>query len=514
MVTKKQPKDLTKAWLQDFKEKSAIVNDIVWPSTKYQNDPAAFAIEILGIEPWGKQVEILNSIRDHKRVAVKSGHKIGKSNCAAIIAIWFYCSFNDARVILSSATARQIRDVLWREISKLYKKAKQKIGGNLHELPSSGLTSEDFREIKGFTSKDPEGFAGTSGANILYIFDEASGIDDLIYQAADGNRAAGAKIVLFSNPTKLSGEFHQAFTKKKHLYKCITVSSEETPNVIQGIEVIPGLACRDWVEEKKLEWGEESPLYQVRVKGNFPNADQCTIVPLWLVEQSIENGRSADLKDKRYQGKLHIGVDVARFGDDFSVICFRRGLNVQRLIKKNGLNTTQLVRLIEKSYTETRNDREVKPTIYIDVIGVGGGVADQIDRKKFDVIEVNVAKRANNPKEYVRLRDELWFNIADWLKSGPCILPDDDDLAAELTCPLYFFDAQGRRQVESKDEIKKKIHRSPDSADALGLTLCNENFSIVSGSFEEEFEYIPSFQTNIYNDRMNPYDNQISPYSS
>ena len=509
---KKNSKDFLKNSLEAFKKASSDALNIKWPSEKYQNDPVKFAIDILGIDPWDKQIEILEGVRDNKRVAVKSGHKVGKSNSAAILALWFYCSFDDARVILTSSTARQVREVLWREISKMYDRSKR-IDGKINELPASGLRAKDQRQIIGYTAQKKEDFAGTSGKNILYVFDEASGIPDEIFEAADGNMAAGARIVLFSNPTQSSGEFHAAFNKKSKFYKCITISSEETPNVIERREVIPGLASYEWIEQKKQEWGEDSPIYQIRIKGNFPDADSCTVVPFHLVNQAAERSKDQiDYRNKDYQGKISIGVDPARFGEDFTSITFRRNKHVIRIVQENGLDSKEIIKLINSNYIEIKKDRELKPIVCVDSCGgYGSGIIDYLDRKIFDVKEVNVASKSTRPSEFVRLRDELWFNITEWLKSGKCILPDNDKLISELTCPLYTFDPKNRRQVQSKDEIKKKLKRSPDFADSLALSLAAD-FDLIQEEKQEYYQSIKDISIYEAERNMSPYGGEISPY--
>ncbi|HSC89385.1 MAG TPA: hypothetical protein VLC09_19010, partial [Polyangiaceae bacterium] len=268
---------------------------ITWPSPRYRDAPVAFFREVLGVDPWHRQIEIIEAVRDHKRVAVRSGHKVSKSHSAAGLALWFFCSFDDARVVMTSTTARQVDDILWRELRmvlhrsgvcaacKAADRAAYPDQPHLHtrapcehstlipeepaEKAKTGLHSADFREVVGFTAKEAEAVAGVSGKNLLYIVDEASGVRQEIFEAIEGNRAGGARILMLSNPTKNEGEHFDAFHSKKHLYKTVTVSSEETPNVVERRLVIPGLCEHEFVDEKKEEWGEESALYKIRVKG-------------------------------------------------------------------------------------------------------------------------------------------------------------------------------------------------------------------------------------------------------
>lgn len=501
---------------KDLKEKSSTKKkSLKFPLIQYQKDILGFTSEILGVKPWSKQIEILLAVQDHKRITVKSGHKTGKSMTAAIIALWFYCCFPKARVVLTATTVNQIKNILWRELRMIFANSLKKIDGDLHELPSSGLKSNDFREILGFTAKEPEGMAGTSGGNLLYILDEASGIPDNIYEAIEGNRAAGAWVILFSNPTKKEGEFFLSHTKKKEFYKCFTISSEETPNVISGQNLIPGLAIKDYIEEKKKEWGEDSSIYKVRITGDFPIEGENTVVPIHLVEAAIERGFDPNLINSTsdlYKGRLILGVDVARFGVDFSVISIRRGLKVYPLIAKNGLNSIELSNLVLSTVRSIVEVQDQIPLVNVDGGGgYGSGLVDRLREfpSEVEVVEVNVSTLPSKTSQYPLLRDELWFNLKEFLQQE-VILPDDDLLSGDLTSATYSFDHKSRQKVSSKDEIKKKIHRSPDRADALALTLykyfvSKENWEPLAKPIQQEFNQRRSYRNNI----INPYESQF-----
>ena len=235
----------------------------------WRQSPALFARDCLGVSLWSKQEEICDAVVVHPRVAVRSGHKIGKSRAAAVIALWFALCYPGARVILTSASARQVRAILWRELRLLYNGAPVPLGGTWHDDPSSGLRFDHGSEIFGFSTDQPERMAGISGTDLLFIVDEASGVPELIFEAVEGNRAGGARLVLFSNPTRTAGTFYEAFTSKKNFWHGIHVQSTETPNAT-GTGNVPGLATAEWCREKLLEWGPSSPLYEVRVAGTFP----------------------------------------------------------------------------------------------------------------------------------------------------------------------------------------------------------------------------------------------------
>jgi hypothetical protein len=454
----------------------------------WRSDPVGYCRRVLGVEPWDKQIEIIEAVRDYPRVAVKSGHKIGKSKCAGIIAWWFFASFPGARVILTSASSRQVRSILWREVRSLYRNAKIKPSDTPPlKVPDPGLEVDDGREIKGFTTDDPERMAGISGESVLFIVDEASGVAPEIFEAIEGNRAGGARVLMLSNPTQTTGEFFEAFNTKREFYKTLTVSSEDTPNVREGRNVIPGLATVGWVEEKRREWGVGSPLYSVRVAGQFPAQAKNAVVSLGVIEAARE--RWEDLQHKcspkcaepcdlataldrgAYDGRLHIGVDVARFGDDDSVIVCRRGLMHVSTEAINGMDVVSIAGSVILAARSARRPGEDRPIIKVDVIGIGGGVAD-ILRQHTDVVvvDVNVSEASQRPNEYANLRAQLHFDLARWLKDGGAI-QEDAKLEQELLAPTYSFDMKGRQKIEAKEEIKKRLGRSPDRSDALALAV-------------------------------------------
>lgn len=485
-----------------------------WPSDLYRDRPIEFAREIVGAEPWDKQVEILEAVRDHKRVAVTSGHKVSKSHSAGLIALWFYSSFDDARVVMSSTTSRQVDKILWREIRMMHARAgrcvgckaadkarlarrepagplpcphSQLIDGDLGVLARTGLrTTSDFREIVGFTAREAEAVAGVSGKNLLYILDEASGIPDEIFAAIEGNRAGGARVVMFSNPTKTEGEFFEAFHAKAELYKLIQISSEETPNVRAGREIIPGLATLEWVEEKRKEWGPDSPLYKVRVKGEFVLKEDGKIISI----HAISEAEARWLEDVPAEGRLCIGIDPAGANDgdasdrDETVFAPRRGQKILNLLAVRGLDEHAILVNLLGMLKDCRRARDERPLVVLDSEGdIGSRVArcfrDHLadNPDDFDLICVKASNAATRqPQNYDRTRDELWANFADWLREGGAI-PGDAKLAKELHAPEWFFveTKKGKlAKVTPKKDLRKFLGRSPDRADASLLAVWSD----------------------------------------
>lgn len=432
----------------------------------WHDDPIRFAREALGFKRlWSRQREVLTRVAANSRIAVRSGHKVSKSTTAVVLSLWFLVTRPRSRVVMTSASYRQVRDILWKELRRVAGEAPIPIGGKLATDPETGLQLRDGREIVGLSTNEPERIAGYSSPEMLFILDEASGIDEAVFEALEGNRAGGARIVLFSNPTQTSGTFFDAFHSKAEFWTTIHISSEESPNVTGAEESIPGLATPEWVAEKRREWGEESALYQVRVRGNFPTQGDKAVIPLVHVVNAV--ARWADEPDD--QGPLVLGVDVARFGDDESVIVPRRGNRVWPARVLTQLDGPNLAGEVLGVVRELRRLGE-KPAVHVDVIGVGASAYDVLARSdEVAAVPVNVAEKAT-AEGFHSLRDQLWGSTRDWLKGGGAI-PDDARLQAELVSPVYAFDAQGRMQVESKQAMKKRLNRSPDRADALALAI-------------------------------------------
>lgn len=519
---------------------------IRFPCKRYQDDPLAFFREILGVEPtasgdwgvWRKSLDLIEAVRDHDRVAVKAGRKVSKSWTIAGLALWYYCSFEDARVIMTSTTAQQVERVLWLEISRLYARSGKCIAcktadpnnvkiprpcphsavidGELGMLPHTGLKMKDvdrgdFREIFGFTSKQGEAVQGMSGTRMLYVIDEASGIPDFVFDAIEGNRAGGAKVILTGNPTRNDGEFYDAFHDKALRpddpestgYKCITISSEESPNVLAGREIIGGLATRAFIRERQKEWGPESPLYKIHVKGEFAKQEEGCAFSIHTIAES-----EALWPITEGTGRLYVGLDPAGESGMGDETCFtlRRGFKVYEPIVKQGLNSAahqaELLRLL----AERRVGREV-PVVVMDRAGSIGadlygtlhGYLDRCERDRklpsFELVGVRGNDRADRqPQVYATRRDELCASLAEMMKAGLAIYTDIK-LEKELHVVRWRqLPGSGLFQIMPKVEIKKLIGRSPDRWDSLQLA-CWEEGSLLSNGASDGEAYVPPKKT-------------------
>ncbi|MCE2501838.1 MAG: AAA family ATPase, partial [Dehalococcoidia bacterium] len=333
-----------------------------------------FASETLGVTLWRKQQEVLEAVRDERRVAVKSGNGLGKDFTAAVAVLW-YLQRHDPAIVLSTApTFRQVRHVLWRQIHALYRRAAETLGGRM--LDTRWELAED-RYALGLSANDADQFQGFHSENMFVVVDEAEGVDEEIYEAVEAvMTSANPRLLLIGNPTTTSGGFHRAFHRERGIYTTITISALDSPNVAQGSIEIPGLTTAAWVEERRAMWGEDSQLFRARVLGEFPDRGDDNLIAVPDIEAAClpshpdpVGARHASPLRSAGDGPLVIGVDVARFGPDRSVVLVRRGNVVEDIRTYYQIDTADLTGRLANAYHELRPDR-----INVDEVGMGVSV--------------------------------------------------------------------------------------------------------------------------------------------
>ena len=494
---------LRKAARKLLRELRAARGDVPERFRPYVDDPVGFAKDVLGVRLWERQAAFVRAAALHPRILARSGHKCGKSIACVVLALWWVCTRVRGRVVLTAPTFHQVKDILWRELKRWYPKVQSLLEGeDLPKDPATALQLPNGAEIIGLSTAKPENLAGISGANLLFIVDEASGFPDDLYEVVEGNSAGdGSKIVGISNPTRTVGWFYEAFRSgtydltpsandngvpwgtpewdelevARQRWRLIHISSEDTPNATNPDKSthVPGLATRAYLLKMRRGAGddwESSAVYLVRVRGEFPTEATDAVIGLGLVNAA----RRRWAPDSPVHGELALGVDVARFGDDETVIQAVRGSYawpVSTLAKANGPRIAEEV--VRVAVSLRRPGERVR--VNVDGIGVGASVVDALhchpamQEGWLYVVDVNVGTDADD-EDHVNLRSQLWFGIADWLRVGGA-LPEDDALTSELVAPTYSFDARGRKRVLEKREIRKLLKRSPDRADALALAV-------------------------------------------
>lgn len=490
-----------------------------WPSKVYRDDPGAFVREVLGVELWPRMEEMLCAVRDNPRVSVSASRKVSKTYTDICIALWWFSCWFDAKVILTAPTDRQVNRELWMELRKLHYRSQHEIDpedpaltaspermprpmtrsldGEPLQLARSGLLA-GFRSIYGFTAREGVAAAGVSGAHQLWIIDEASGISQPIMDAILGNMAGGGRMLLSGNPTSTDGEFYDSHHSKKKTpenprgYYAMTISAEESPNVVAGRTIFPGLAEPDWLEDRRREWGKDSAQYKIHCQGQFCEVEEGKIISIKDIAEAEKRWNYDGEDFVAGEGVLHVGIDPAfSMSGDEAVFVPRRGKRIFEIRPERGLrdegghlavlldvvgqyrepgelvvvNVDALGDVGSKVYYCLRNYAEQHPGVFI-VCGVRGSD--------------NAVRQA---EAYVRVRDELWAVGALWIREGGT-LPEDPRTAKDLHAPSWFYDLKKRAIATKKDDLRKILGRSPDRGDGVCLA-CWDNSGLVAQEQEQ-----------------------------
>src|ERR1035438_8591618 len=393
-------------------------------------------------------------------IAVSSGHGIGKSAEIAMLIAWAQSMCENAKVIITAGTGTQLSTKTMPEVQKWFRRACNTFWWDINatsiRYKSEKLQANWRADAITWSEHNTEPFAGMHnlGKRIMLVFDEASAIADKVWEVAEGAMTDEDTEIIwlaFGNPTQNTGRFRECFGKFKHRWKTFQIDS-------RTVEGTNKTQINKWIDD----YGEDSDFVRVRVRGEFPRAGSSQFIPADTVAECRK------YKAQGYEGLPKImSVDVARFGDDQSVIGTRQGRKCKVLAKYRGLSTVQLAeRVIEWQKTE-----EPDATI-VDGVGVGAGVVDQLRFRGYSkrLFEYAPNAQAENPVTYFNRRSELWGMMRDWLASGAEI-PDDPELASDLTGPEYFFSSKSQIQLESKEDMKSRGLASPDAADMLAMTF-------------------------------------------
>lgn len=431
------------------------------------NDPEQFVRTLIkfpdGGEPDAWQTEQLNRIRDALeqdvlaviREAVSSGHGIGKSALVAWIILWAMSTRPHLAGIVTANTEAQLRTKTWRELSVWHKRCVHHYWFHWTATKFYQVQHSEtwFISAIPWSESRPEAFAGLHAEHVLILYDEASAIPDAIWEVSEGAMTTPrAMWFCYGNPTRNTGRFRECFGKFKHRWNHTQIDSRTCKMANQE-------QLSQWVDD----YGEDSDFVRVRVKGEFPRAGNLQFIP----SDHVAEARNRNVNRSVYfHMPVLLGVDVARFGDDQSVICVRQGRKVIEIGKYRNLDTVQLAaRVIEKI-------KQFKPQCtFVDVVGIGAGVVDQLVNLGYSILEVNAASTPDDAERYLNKRAEMWGRMKEWL-AGEVDIPDDPELSDELTGLEYGYTAtKFQIQLEKKEDMKKRGLSSPDCGDALALTF-------------------------------------------
>lgn len=407
-----------------------------------------------------------------------SGHGVGKSALVAWVILWFLSCRIDPAIVVTANTQGQLNAKTWRELAKWHRMA---IHGSWFQWTATRLYHKarpetHFAAAVPWTKENSEAFAGTHAKHVMIIMDEASAIDDSIWETAEGAlTTSGAIWLVFGNPTKNIGRFRECWRRFRHRWNMVRVDSRDAKK-----------ANRAQIEKWIADYGEDSDFVRIRVRGEFPRAANTQLIGSDLVEEAqlqfkVKFGdtlrRAVELEgpgaffrrridDNPLAPKI-MALDVARFGADQSVLGLRQGRTALALAKWRELDNVQLAARVAEWL-----DAEQPDLFVVDAVGAGAGVCDVLTNLGYAVEECNGGVKALEERKFYNRRAEMWWKMRDWLKDGGRIDHLDAEINDDLTSPEYGYSDRGERvQLESKDDMRARGLPSPDTGDMLSMTF-------------------------------------------
>jgi hypothetical protein len=464
---------------------SAAQRQIAQDIAGFIDDPAGF---VLYVFPWGKpgtalqdfpngpdqwQLDEFESMAKHIRMnadrkalgldqipyqsAIASGHGIGKSAFVAWLILFFMSTRYQCRGVVTANTGDQLEDKTWPELAKWHNLSINRSWFKLTAtkfysiVDTNGENNWKFDCVT-WSEERTEAFAGLHNAasSPVLIFDEASAIPDVIWEVSEGAMTDGEPFwFAFGNPTRNTGRFRECFGKFRHRWRTRHIDS-------RTVRITNKTLLNQWVQD----YGEDSDFVRVRVRGQFPRGGGKQFIPVDIVEAAQQRELVPDI-----HAPLIMGVDVARHGDDQSVIRFRQGRDARSIkpLKYRGLDSTTLADRICEAI-----DRYHPDAVAIDAGNTGAAIIDILKGRRYRVVEVWFGAESDD-RAFRNKRAMMWGRLKDWLPGG-CI-DKDQELYHDLIGPEYEADDNGVITLEPKAKMKKRGLASPDDGDALALTF-------------------------------------------
>lgn len=446
----------------------------------YYDHPVEFVEEVIQAHPDTWQRDVLNSVEHSPKVSVRSGQGVGKTALEAWLVIWFLACRPYSRVVATAPTMQQLYDVLWAECAKWLNRSlvHDLLVWTKTKIYMDGDGERWFATAK--TATKPENMQGFHADHMLFIVDEAAGVSDPIMEAILGTlTGADNKLLMCGNPNRLEGVFYDSHNIDIDKYKTFRISSMDSNRT-----------SKDNIDMLLRKYGRDSDVARVRIFGEFPKGALDSMISKETVDTAMEH--KLPESEVLTSNLVQLGVDVARFGDDKTVITARIGNRVfmpDKYTKKSTMETAGNVILTAKRFMEKYKNLKAA-VIKIDDTGVGGGVTDRVtevvyeEKLPFTLIGVNNGSSATDDY-YANLGAQIWGELRDALEENfsaimqgqpPVIeLPDDVDLVKQLSNRKKKITSKGKIQLESKDDMKARGIGSPDVADSVTLAWHETN---------------------------------------
>lgn len=435
---------------------------------RWRDSPVDFVAECIGATPDGWQTAVLADVAAANRVVMKASKGPGKSTVLAWCVWWWLATRVDAKVVCTSISADNLRDGLWSELA-LWRSQSDVLRAAFSwsaeriasvDRPETWWASARAWSRSADVGQQANTLAGVHADAVMFVLDEAGGIPDAVVAAAEAGLANAdpgsgreARLLLAGNPTHTSGPLWRACMTEAHLWEIHEITGDpDAPNRAPRVSA-------EWARQQIEKYGRENNWVRVNVFGEFPSAQSDSLIARDVAMAAMSRPPAIS------HAPVILGVDVARYGDDRSVVAARRGAAIIDIHTYREMDLMSLA-----SEVVRRRNQYDAAIIAVDQTGLGAGVVDRLRQLRANVAGVDFGARAvSDPKKQNR-RVEMWAAMAEWLRNGGS-LPAIDGLADELTAPTYWFDAQGRMCLEAKADIKARGLPSPDIADAIALTF-------------------------------------------
>ena len=432
-----------------------------------------------GPDTWQRRLltlmgDVLQDPTKSPRFAVASGHGVGKTALAAWLILWFIATRPHPQIVVTANTSTQLATKTWRELSKWLQLS---IFADTFTWTATRCYHKQaqptwFAAAVPWRADRPEAFAGTHEEHVLLLMDEASSIDDLIWETSEGMMTTpGSLWVAFGNPTRATGRFRECFPGGRfaHRWQHMRVDSREAKMADQRL-------IASWV----TDYGMDSDFVRVRVLGEFPKQ----AVGQFISEADLDEAEQRTPTADGIQPTI-VGVDVARYGDDRSVIVVRQGAQIMEIRTYREIDTVRLAGYVCETADQYRTAggsqgyglqtyNSDEPVLCIDGVGLGAGVVDMCKTRGYRVEDVLAGSKPQDPTRFENMRAECWSKMREWIKTRAALEKQAhwyQELRADLLSPEYAFDDKGRLQMERKQHMKERGAMSPDMADALSLTF-------------------------------------------